>query len=177
MTSNPPLERSSPEILESDIQRVVEVLRSGRLALGPGDDLLVPSLTFAATVNAILYEGARPVFAEVEAGTFNVDPADLEGRITPRTRAILAVDAFGHPAEWGAQYWGRPLGSFVRAGTFAFYPSKQVTTREGGMVVTDDPALARTVRSLARRTLALPFHNRLSGAEVDRVVRALERAI
>jgi perosamine synthetase len=212
VTSNPPLELSRPEILESDIQRVVEVLRSGRLALGPrleeferavaqragvacavavssgtaalhlvvkalglgpGDEVLVPSFTFAATVNALLYEGVRPVFAEVEDGTFNLDPADLDARITPRTRGILAVDAFGHPAEWealedlasrrnlllvddccealGARYRDRPLGSFGRAGTFAFYPNKQITTGEGGMVVTDDPALARTVRSLANQ--------------------------
>lgn len=203
---------SSADLDESDIRSVLEVLRGGRLALGPvaaafeeavasyvgvehavavssgtaalhlivkalglgpGDEVLVPSFTFAASVNAILYEGATPVFAEVEPVTFNLDVADLERRITARTRAILAVDAFGHPADWdglarvarghgllliddccealGAEYRGRRLGGFGSAGAFAFYPNKQITTGEGGMVVTSDARLARLCRSLANQ--------------------------
>lgn len=203
---------SSADLDESDIRSVVEVLRGGRLALGPvasafeeavaayagvahavavssgtaalhlvikalglgpGDEVLVPSFTFAASVNAILYEGATPVFVEAEPVTFNLDVDDLERRVTGRTRAIMAVDVFGHPADWdglarvarrhglvlvddccealGAEYRGRRLGSFGAAGAFAFYPNKQITTGEGGMVVTSDPRLASLCRSLANQ--------------------------
>ena len=143
------------------------------LGLGPGDEVLVPSFTFAASVNAILYEGATPVFTEVEPATFNLDVEDLEHRVTHRTRAIMAVDAFGHPADWdglervarkhglllvddccealGAAHRGRRLGSLGAAGAFAFYPNKQITTGEGGMVVTRNAELARTCRSLANQ--------------------------
>ena len=143
------------------------------LGLGPGDQVLVPSFTFAASVNAILYEGAEPVFVEAESLTGNLDVADLERRITPRTRAIMAVDVFGHPADWdgleqvaarhglrlvddccealGAAHRGRRLGSLGAAGAFAFYPNKQITTGEGGMVVTDDAKLASLCRSLANQ--------------------------
>ena len=143
------------------------------LGLGPGDEVLVPSFTFAASVNALLYEGATPVFVEPEPDTYNLDVADLEQRISPRTRAIMAVDAFGHPADWdglervaarhglaliddcceaiGAAYRGRPLGGFGAAGAFAFYPNKQMTTGEGGMVVTNDGRLAELCRSFANQ--------------------------
>ena len=200
---------SFPDIDEADVQGVVDVLRSGRLALGPktdelernladyvgashavavnsgtaalhvalralgvgpGDEVLVPSFTFAASVNAILYERATPVFVDIEPDTYNLSPEDLERRIGPRSRAILAVDVFGHPAEWdaitavagsrgleliddscealGAEYRGRKLGRFGRASAFAFYPNKLITTGEGGALVTDDGELAGTARSL-----------------------------
>jgi len=140
------------------------------LGLGPGDEVLVPSFTFAASVNVLLFERARPVFVDVEPDTYNLDPADVERKIGPRTRAILAVDVFGHPAEWdalrsiaarhrlrliddscealGAAYRGVRLGSFGDAAAFAFYPNKQITTGEGGVLVTDDEALAALARSL-----------------------------
>lgn len=140
------------------------------LGIGAGDDVLVPSFTFAATVNAFLYEGATPVFVEIERQAYNLDPEDLERRITPRTRAIMAVDVFGHPADWtaireianrrrlrviddscealGALYDGVKLGRFGDAAAFAFYPNKQITTGEGGMIVTDDEEIARVCRRL-----------------------------
>ena len=200
---------SSAQLDETDIDAVVEVLRSGRLALGPkaleferaiaayvgvkhavavnsgtsalhllvralgigaGDEVLVPSFTFAASVNAILYEGATPVFVDIEPVTYNQDPADLERKITPRTKAIMAVDVFGHPAAWneierlaaahnlkviddccealGAEYRGRKIGQFGNAGAFAFYPNKQITTGEGGIIVTDDDETASLCRSM-----------------------------
>jgi perosamine synthetase len=206
------IEMSAAELDDNDIQAVLGVLRSGRLALGPktgaferslaayagvkhavavdsgtaalhlivkalgigpGDQVLVPSFTFAASVNAFLYEGATPVFVEVEPDTYNLDVRDLEHRITGRTKAIMAVDVFGHPADWdglervaahtglaviddcceaiGAVYKGRRLGSFGAAGAFAFYPNKQMTTGEGGMVVTDDDRLAELCRSYANQ--------------------------
>ena len=207
-----PIEMSAADVDETDIQAVLEVMRSGRLALGPrtaaferavaayagvkhsvavgsgtaalhlivkalglgpGHEVLVPSFTFAASVNAILYEGATPVFVEPEPDTCNLDLQDLEQRITGRTRAVMAVDVFGHPAEWdgldriaarngllviddcceaiGAAYKGRRLGSFGAAGAFAFYPNKQMTTGEGGMIVTDDHRLAELCRSYANQ--------------------------
>lgn len=140
------------------------------MGLGPGDEALVQSFTFAASVNALLYEGVTPVFVDVEPETYNLDPADLERKVTPRTKAIMAVDVFGHPADWdaiqavaqahdlrviddscealGAKYRGRALGSFGDAAAFAFYPNKQMTVGEGGMIVTDDDAIARLCRSL-----------------------------
>lgn len=200
---------SSAEIDESDVQSVLEVLRSGRLALGPkaeaferlvaeyvgvkhavavssgtaglhlivralgigaGDEVLVPSFTFAASVNVLLYEGATPVFVDIEPETYNLNPADAERKITPRTKAVMVVDVFGHPAEWdelvrlanqygllliddcceaiGAQYKGQMLGRFGEAGAFAFYPNKQMTTGEGGILVTNRDDLAQSFRSL-----------------------------
>jgi perosamine synthetase len=140
------------------------------LGIGQGDEVLVPSFTFAASVNAILYEGATPVFVDIEPETYNLDPADLEYRITSRTKAIMAVDVFGHPAPWdeiediaerrgllliddccealGAEYKGRRLGQFGAAGAFAFYPNKQITTGEGGVIVTNDERIARMATSL-----------------------------
>ena len=138
------------------------------LGIGPGDEVLVPSFTFAASVNAILYEGATPVFVDIEPDTYNLDPKEIAAKGTPATRAVMVVDVFGHPAAHdeiatvsagldviddcceaiGATYRGRPVGSFGAAGCFAFYPNKQITTGEGGMIVTDDDELASACRSL-----------------------------
>jgi perosamine synthetase len=143
------------------------------LGLGPRDEVLVPSFTFAASVNALLYEGVRPVFVDLDPATLNLDVTDLEHRITHRTRAIMAVDVFGVPANWevlerlakrngliliddcceglGSEYQGRKLGSFGEAGAFAFYPNKQITTGEGGMIVTNRADLAALARSYANQ--------------------------
>jgi perosamine synthetase len=140
------------------------------LGIGEGDEVLVPSFTFAASVNALLFEGATPVFLDIEPETYNLDPADIELKVTELTRAVMVVDVFGHPAEWddiedtagrhgikiiddsceaiGATYRGHPVGSFGSAGCFAFYPNKQITTGEGGMIVTNDGALATACRSM-----------------------------
>jgi len=139
------------------------------LGIGEGDEVLVPSFTFAASVNAILYERATPVFVDIEPNTFNLDPSDLEAKISSRTKAVLAVDVFGHPAPWdelgeiasrhrlaviddaceglGAEYRGRKLGGFGSGAAFAFYPNKQITAGEGGVIVTDDDDLASYARS------------------------------
>jgi perosamine synthetase len=140
------------------------------LEIGPGDEVLVPSFTFASSVNVILYERATPVFVDIEPDTYNLRPKDLASKLTPRSRAIMGVDIFGHPAEWdeivavarrrdlrviedacealGAEYKGRKVGQFGDAAAFGFYPNKQITTGEGGMVVTNDAALAASVRSM-----------------------------
>jgi perosamine synthetase len=138
------------------------------LGIGPGDDVLVPSFTFAASANVIVQVGATPVFVDVDPETYNIDAAELAAHQGPRTKAVMVVDVFGHPADWraigeaangltliddcceaiGARYRDRPLGSFGVAGCFAFYPNKQMTTGEGGMIVTDDAELAVLCRSL-----------------------------
>jgi dTDP-4-amino-4,6-dideoxygalactose transaminase len=138
------------------------------LPIGPGDTILVPSFTFVASVNSILYAGATPRFVDVEPDTYNIDPEDLEAKATG-ARGLIGVDMFGHPADWdamktvadrhdllmiddscealGSRYRDRPAGSFGAAGAFAFYPNKQITTGEGGMIVTDDDELADVCRS------------------------------
>jgi perosamine synthetase len=140
------------------------------LGIGEGDEVIVPSFTFIAAANAVRYERATPVFADIDAYTLNIDPQRIEEAITPRTRAILAVHTFGVPAEMtaildiaqrhglvviedaceaiGAEYRGCRVGSMGNAGAFAFYPNKQITTGEGGVVVTRDEALARRIRAL-----------------------------
>jgi perosamine synthetase len=133
-----------------------------------GDEVIVPPLTFAATANAVCYVGATPVFADVRADTLTLDPAAVEERLTTRTRAIIAVDYAGHPCEFdalraiagrvgarlvddaahaiGGAYRGRAVGSLADLTTFSFHPVKQVTSAEGGMVVTDDGDAAARLR-------------------------------
>jgi len=140
------------------------------LGIGDGDEVLVPSFTFIAAANAIRYERAQPVFVDIEPQMLNLDPAKLEAAITPRTRAIMVVHTFGCPAEMsaivgiartrglsiiedaceaiGAEYDGRKAGTIGDAGVFAFYPNKQITTGEGGAIVTRDSKLAGRFRTL-----------------------------
>ena len=140
------------------------------LGIGPGDQVIVPSLTFIATANVVVYTGAKPVFAESEPRTWNLDPADVARKVTPATRAIIPVHVYGHPADMdaihaiaaehnlhviedaaeahGAEYKGRRVGAIGRMGTFSFYGNKIVTTGEGGMITADDDALAEQMRQL-----------------------------
>ncbi len=140
------------------------------LGIGPGDEVIVPTVTFVATANAVQYTGATPVFADSERETWNMDPRDVERKITPRTRAIIAVHLYGHPADMdalsalarqhklalvedaaeahGAEYRGRRAGSLGDIATFSFYGNKNLTTGEGGMCLTEDPALAEKMRLL-----------------------------
>ncbi len=135
-----------------------------------GDEVITPSFSFIATANCILYERATPVFVEIDPLTGNMDPAALEAAITPRTKAIIVVHAFGQPADmdpinaiarkhnlWviedaceaiGAQYKGRNAGTLADASVFAFYPNKQMTTGEGGMLLTDREDWKDSYRSL-----------------------------
>lgn len=140
------------------------------LGLGPGDEVILPAFTMIATINAVAYTGATPVLVDAEPETWNLDPALLEAKITPRTRAILVVHIYGHPADMdailaiakarglsvvedaaeahGAQYRGRPVGSLGDMATFSFYANKILTTGEGGMVLARDAELAATARRL-----------------------------
>lgn len=141
------------------------------IALGlSGKEVITTPFSFVASANCILMAGGRPVFADIEESTFNIDPGALQARISPETGGIIGVDVFGVPADWdaleaiasrhtialiedccevvGAQWAGRRSGQFGDAGVFAFYPNKQITTGEGGMVVTDSDEAAEMLRSL-----------------------------
>ncbi len=145
------------------------------IALAPGDEVVVPALTFAASANCVVYEGATPVFADVEPGTLLLGPSQLEARTGPRTRALLAVDYAGQTCDYGAlrsfardaglrlladachslgaTEGGRPSGSLAELSCFSFHPVKHVTTGEGGMAVTDDAAMARRMRAFRNHGL------------------------
>ncbi len=140
------------------------------LDISEGDEVIVPSFTFIAVANAVRYEKAIPVFVDIEPETLNLDPSRIEAAITSRTKAILVVHTFGCPAELpailevarrhhlmviedaceaiGAEFDGRKVGGWGDAGVFAFYPNKQITTGEGGVVVTENPRIASMVRAL-----------------------------
>ena len=134
------------------------------LGIGPGDEVLVPAYTFPATANVVALAGGTPVLVDVDPVTMNLDPEDAGRRVTPRTKAILAVHLFGRPARLeelpdaplledaagalGASHRGRPCGGLGLVGCFSFHPRKIVTTGEGGAVTTNDPALAERMRSL-----------------------------
>lgn len=140
------------------------------LGIGDGDEVITTPFSFVASANCLLYERAIPRFVDIEEDSFGIDPELVEAAASPRTRAILPVHVFGRPCRihaigalaqlhgWkmiedsceglGSTVGGRPLGSFGDVAVFAFYPNKQITTGEGGMVVTDDPGLAETMRSL-----------------------------
>ena len=200
---------SRPWLDEREEELVLEVLRSGRLSLGPwidrfeeqiaervgapyaaalssgtaglhllcmmaglgpGDEVITSPLSFVASANCFILEGATPVFADVDPATLNLDPSAVEAAVTDRTRAIVAVDMFGYPCELdelraiadrhglafiedaceslGAEYRGRPLGAHGSTAVFAFYPNKQMATGEGGVVVTHSEEEWQLLRSL-----------------------------
>jgi perosamine synthetase len=214
---------SRPYIDERDEELVVDVLRSGRLSLGPtierfeelfaeqvgapyaaavssgtgglhmlchiagvqdDDEVITSPVSFVATANCFIFEGGRPVFADVDPDTLNLDPAAVEAAITERTKGIVVVDMFGYPCEldelreiaerhglWmiddscealGAEYKGAPIGSHGISGTFGFYPNKQITTGEGGMVTThseDEWELLKSLRNQGRSYDSRWFHH------------------
>jgi perosamine synthetase len=155
------------------------------MGVGPGDEVIVPSFTFAATGNAVAITGATPVFVDIEPDYFTIDPSQIEQAITDRTRAIIPVHLYGHPAEMrqimaiadaaGLQVLedaaqahlsaldGRPVGAWGNAAAFSFYPTKNMTAGEGGMIVTNDPELARTARLLRNQGMEKRYHNEIAG--------------
>ncbi len=143
------------------------------LGIGPEDEVITTSFSFVASTNCILMEGATPVFVDIEPRTLCIDTELVDAAITQQTKAILAIDVFGHPAGWprleqiaeehdllliedsaealGSRLNENPCGSFGHAAIFGFYPNKQITTGEGGAVVTDDEKLAELCRSMANQ--------------------------
>ena len=140
------------------------------LGIGDGDEVITTPFSFVSSANCLLFERARPVFVDIDPLTFNIDVNKVEEQIDKKTKAILAVDVFGYPAEWprleevaekyslgliedscealGAEYRGKKAGSFGDAAVFSFYPNKQMTTGEGGVIVTDDDHIAMLCRSM-----------------------------
>lgn len=140
------------------------------LDIKDGDEVITTPFSFIASANCILFERAKPVFVDIDPVTLNMNVGCIEEQITDKTRAILAVDVFGYPADWdeleqlaqkhkllliedscealGAQYKGKKLGTFGEAGAFAFYPNKQMTTGEGGIIVTNSEKTASLCRSM-----------------------------
>ncbi len=152
------------------------------LDIGPGDEVVVPTITFAASANCVAFQGGTPVFADVEAGTLLLDPQQVEAKITPRTKAIIAVDYTGQPCDYdalttlaarhnlaliadachavGGSYRGRPVGSLAHLSTFSFHPVKHMTTGEGGMITTDDAALAQRMRTFRNHGITTDYRQR-----------------
>ncbi len=144
------------------------IIRS--LSIKDGDEVITTPFSFIASSNAILFERAKPVFVDIKKDTYNIDAGLIERVITEKTKAILAVDVFGQPADWvtltkiarkhnlyliedsaeaiGSEYKGKPAGSFGDAAIFAFYPNKQITTGEGGVVLTDNENIADLSKSM-----------------------------
>ena len=138
------------------------------IGIGPGDEVIVPPMTFAASANCIVYQGGTPVFADVDLDTLLLDPAKVEEKITEKTRAIIGVDYAGHPCDWdklreiadkhglrlvadgchalGAEYKGRKVGALADMTVFSFHPVKHITTGEGGMITTNNVELAECMR-------------------------------
>lgn len=138
--------------------------------IGPGDEVITTPFSFIASANCILFQRARPVFADIDPNTLCIDPSQVQAKITDKTKAIVGVDVFGQPADWnalqdiasehdlllvedaaeavGSTYDGRPAGSFGDRAIFAFYPNKQITTGEGGALLTNDAKAAGRARSL-----------------------------
>jgi dTDP-4-amino-4,6-dideoxygalactose transaminase len=153
--------------------------------IGPGDEVIVPSFTFAATGNAVALTGASPVFVDIEPSSFTLDPAVVEAAVTPRTVGIMPVHLYGHPADMtalcavadrhglaifedaaqahGAKIDGRPVGTFGRFAMFSLYPTKNMTSGEGGMDACGDPDVERTLRLLRNQGMEQPYANELIG--------------
>jgi perosamine synthetase len=237
---------SRPYITERDEELVLDVLRSGRLSLGPsidrfeqlfaervgapyaaavssgtaglhmlchiagvsaGDEVITSPVAFVATANCFILEGGRPVFADVDPETLNLDPEAVEAAITERTRGIVAVDMFGYPCELdelraiaerhglfliddscealGAEYKGSPVGSHGVSGAFGFYPNKQITTGEGGIVTThseEERELVVSLRNQGRsydsrwfRHVRLGFNYRITDIQAALGIGQLEK--
>jgi len=155
------------------------------LGIGRGDEVIVPSFSFAATANAVAAAGAVPVFADIEPDSFCLDPAAALAALTPRTAAIVPVHLFGHPAAMdrlvpiaqahglaivedaaqavGARLGGTPVGAFGETACFSFYPTKNMHSLEGGMVVTSDPELERKLRLLRNQGMLRQYENEIVG--------------
>lgn len=143
------------------------------LGIKAGDEVITTPFSFIASSNCILFEGAKPIFADIDEKTFNIDVKKIEDKITDKTKAILAVDIFSQPADWdelkkiakkhnlyliedsaealGSEYKGKKCGGFGDAAIFAFYPNKQITTGEGGVILTDDKKIYELCKSMANQ--------------------------
>lgn len=191
LTTGPAVERFEQDVCNFSGACYAVALSSGTAALHAamqaigimhGDEVIVPPITFVATANSVLYCGGTPVFADVEAQTLLLDPAAVEAAITPRTKAIIAVDYAGQPCDWdalrlvadkyrlalvadachslGGSYKGRKVGMLADISCFSFHPVKNMTTGEGGMCVTHDAAFAEKMRHFRGHGITTTAHQR-----------------
>lgn len=152
--------------------------------IGPGDEVITTPFTFIASANSILFTGAKPIFVDIEEDSYNINPALIEERITPRTRAILPVHLYGNPCDMeaimsiadkygliviedacqahGASINGKKVGSFG-TGCFSFYPTKNITTGEGGMITTDDDEVAERARMIRQHGMRRRYYHEMLG--------------
>ena len=155
------------------------------LNIGPGDEVIVPAMTFAATANCVVYQGGAPVFADVDRETLLIDPEQVEKKITPRTKAVIAVDYAGQPCDYdrlqelagrrriklvddachalGGSYKGRPVGALADLNTFSLHPVKHITTGEGGVITTNDGELAQRMRVFRNHGITSDHRQREAG--------------
>ncbi|MFQ5800150.1 MAG: DegT/DnrJ/EryC1/StrS family aminotransferase [Candidatus Hydrothermarchaeales archaeon] len=153
--------------------------------IGKDDEVITTPFSFIATANSVLYCGARPVFVDIDEKTFNIDPKGVQERITKKTKAVLAVHLYGQSCEMdalleicrdnglkliedacqahGATYKGKKVGGFGDAGVFSFYPTKNMTTGEGGMITTDNPEVAEKARLLREHGSKVRYHHEVLG--------------
>lgn len=165
------------------------------IGITAGDEVIVPAISFAATANCVVYQGGRPVFSDVDPRTLLIDPADIERLITPKTRAIIAVDYAGQPCDYdalrsicdehrlwlvadachsvGASYHGRPCGSLTDLTAFSFHPVKSMTTGEGGMVTTDNPEFSQKMRQFRNHGIVQDFRQRESVVQWEYDIREI----
>ena len=152
------------------------------MGIGPGDEVIVPPMTFVSTANCIVFQGGTPVFSDIDPDTLLIDPALIEEKITPRTKAIIAVDYAGQPCNYdslrniaekhgiyliadachalGAKYKDKMVGSLADMTIFSFHPVKHITTGEGGMVVTDNEELSARIRLFRNHGIATDYKQR-----------------
>jgi perosamine synthetase len=154
------------------------------IGIGPGDEVILPPMTFVATANCVVFQGATPVFADVDPDTLLINPAEVELKISERTKAIIAVDYAGQPCDYdalrdiaqrhgliivadachslGAKFKGRNVGTLADLSVFSFHPVKHITTGEGGMVVTDETKFADRIRRFRNHGITSDHHQRRS---------------
>ena len=191
LTTGPTVESFEQTLKEFTGSKEAVVVSSGTAALhaamsalniGPGDEVIVPAITFVATANAIVYQGGTPIFADVDPNTILIDLTCVEEKISPKTKAIIAVDYGGQPCDYGglrtianhhglalvadachslgATYKGAPIGRLADITVFSFHPVKAITTGEGGAIVTDNPELAERARLFRNHGISLTYKQR-----------------
>lgn len=181
-------EKSLAEFVEAKeavaVNSGTAALHAAMYAIGirPGDEVIVPPITFVATANCIVFLGGTPVFADVDSKTLLIDPNQIEAKINSRTKAVIAVDYTGQPCDYdalriisdrynlmlvadachalGATYKGRPVGSLADLSTFSFHPVKHITTGEGGMITTNDPEFTRRMQVFRNHGISTDLHQR-----------------
>lgn len=178
LTTGPMVEKFENDVADFVGAKHAVAVSSGTAALhcamhaagiGPGDEVILPAMTFAATANCVVFQRGTPVFVDVDPDTFLINPGEVDRKITPRTKAIIAVDYAGHPCDYdvlrdiaqshglrlvadachalGAEYKGNKVGALADLTAFSFHPVKPITTGEGGMVLTDNPEFAESMRT------------------------------